>query len=352
LNPLRPSKLHDLLSGRRRGAAAGLLRFGLRLTETPYTWAVGCRNWRYDHRPAAVHRVDVPVISVGNLTLGGTGKTPMVEWLAHWFRSRKVRVAIVSRGYGAEAGALSDEARQLQQKLPDVPYLQNPDRVAAARQASAQRQCQLILLDDAFQHRRIGRNLDIVMLDALEPFGFGHVFPRGTLREPISGLRRADVVALSRADMLSPPQREEIRRQVERYAPHCLWVEVAHAARVLTCFTAREEPLSSLLGKPVAAFCGVGNPAGFRHTLAASGFEVVELREFPDHHRYSHRDLASLGDWTDRLEVAAVLCTEKDLVKIEQDDLGGQPLWAVRVGLDFLAGREAFEAKLTSLLPT
>jgi tetraacyldisaccharide 4'-kinase len=295
--------------------------------------------------------VDVPVVSVGNLTLGGTGKTPMVEWLARWFRDRHVRLTVISRGYGAESGTLNDEAQELRQKLPDVPHLQNPDRVAAALLAVAELQCQLIVLDDAFQHRRIGRDLDLVMLDALEPFGFGHVFPRGTLREPLAGLRRAHVVALSRADMLPPPQREQICRQVQRYAPHCLWLEVAHTARTLVSSTAREEPLSSLSGESVAAFCGVGNPAGFRHTLAACGHQVVAMREFPDHHRYSRADVDWLSDWAERLRVAAVLCTEKDLVKLDIEHLGRRPLWAVRVGLEFLAGREAFEAKLAALLP-
>ena len=206
-----PSRLHDLLSGRRRGLGAALLRGGLRLAETPYAWAMRWRNHRYDSGAATVHRLDVPVISVGNLTTGGTGKTPLVFWLAQWFRDRAIPVAVVSRGYrapqaarAATATSENDEARELAARLPDVPHLQNPDRVAAARQAIRQFQCRAIILDDAFQHRRIGRDLDIVLLDALEPLGFGHVLPRGLLREPVEGLRRADLVALSRADVLEP----------------------------------------------------------------------------------------------------------------------------------------------------
>ena len=326
------------------------MRCGLRLAELPYTWAVRWRNRRYDTGAAKVHRVDVPVVSVGNLTLGGTGKTPMVEWLARWFRQRDVRVAIISRGYGAEAGSQNDEALELQQKLPDVPHLQDPDRVAAAKRAIAESRCQLILLDDAFQHRRIGRDLDIVLLDATEPFGFGHVFPRGTLREPIAGLRRADVVALSRADVLDRPQREEIWRTVRRHAPRAAHIEVAHAARALISSGGEEEPLESLQGRPVAAFCGIGNPAGFRHTLRTCGYLVADFREFPDHHAYGRSDIESLTGWADGLDVAAVLCTHKDLVKLGVDQLGSRPLRAIRIGLELLAGQAVLEAKLATLL--
>lgn len=349
---LNPSRFRELVSGRRRGIWAALLRFGLRLLETPYSWAVRWRNRRYDTGAARTHPIEVPVLSVGNLTLGGTGKTPMVEWLVRWFRKRGVRVTVISRGYGAEAGARNDEALELQQKLPDVPHLQKPDRVAAARTAIEEFQCQLILLDDAFQHRRIGRDLDIVLLDATEPFGFGHVFPRGTLREPPDGLRRADVVALSRADMLDQVKREEIWRTVRRWTPDAIRVEVTHAPRTLLSSSGREEPLESLSGQPVAAFCGIGNPAGFRHTLETCGYQVADFREFPDHHPYTRDDVESLTRWTDRLEVAAVVCTHKDLVKLHVDQLGRRPLWAVRIGLEFLAGREALEGKLLALLPS
>ena len=178
--------------------AGTLARCLLSAVEVPYTWAVRWRNYGYDHGQSPSQRVSVPVISVGNLSMGGTGKTPLVAWIAQRLQQRGVRVTLVSRGYGAVAGKPNDEALELEQKLPGVPHLQNPDRVAAAQKGIAELGSQAILLDDGFQHRRLARDLDIVLLDAVEPFGFGHVFPRGTLREPISGLRRADLVALSR----------------------------------------------------------------------------------------------------------------------------------------------------------
>ncbi|HWC89722.1 MAG TPA: tetraacyldisaccharide 4'-kinase, partial [Pirellulales bacterium] len=212
----RATDFHDLVSGRRRGPAATLTRGLLRVAETPYALAMRGRNWVYDHRYQTIEHVDVPVISVGNLTLGGTGKTPLVAWIARWLREHDVRVALVSRGYGATADALNDEALELEDRLPDVPHLQNPDRASAAHLAVEEFDCQAIVLDDGFQHRRLARDLDIVLLDACEPFGFGHVFPRGTLREPVCGLRRAHVVVLSRADMADAAQRAAIRQRVLR----------------------------------------------------------------------------------------------------------------------------------------
>jgi tetraacyldisaccharide 4'-kinase len=368
LQSLKPSAFRNLVSGRRRGAWAALLRGGLRVAEVPYTWAVRWRNHRYATGAAAVYRVGATVLSVGNLTLGGTGKTPMVEWLARWFADRQISVAVVSRGYGApkKGGTpLNDEARELAWRLPGVPQVQDPDRVAAARRAIDEFHCRLVLLDDGFQHRRIARDLDIVLVDALEPLGFGHVFPRGTLREPPDGLGRADIVALSRADVLAPDQRAEIRRQVRRHAPRAQWLELAHAPRGLVALgppklggRARPlnevrplsvGPLDALAGQRVLAFCGIGNPAGFRHTLAACNCQVAEFLEFPDHHAYTAGDLDRLSAAAQRVDAAALVCTEKDLVKLAVDRLGERPLWAVRIGLEILAGREALEARLAAL---
>ena len=184
---LRASTFRELVSGRKSGPVAKLLRGVLRLVEFPYTWAVNSRNRRFDDGRLPVEKVGVPVVSVGNLTLGGTGKTPMVQWLARWFQNHGLKVSLISRGYKSAGGAKNDEARELEQQLPGVAHWQNPDRVSAARVAISEFGTEVILLDDAFQHRRIARDLDLVLIDALEPFGFGHIFPRGTLREPLAG---------------------------------------------------------------------------------------------------------------------------------------------------------------------
>jgi len=352
------------------------LRILLRVAECPYTMAVRWRNRSYDCGAKEAHAAGVPVVSVGNLTMGGTGKTPMVAWLCRWFRNQGRRVAIVSRGYGAAEDGRNDEAMELEQQLPDVPHAQDPDRVAAARVVTEELETELIVLDDGFQHRRLRRDLDIVLLDALEPFGHDHVFPRGTLREPVSGLSRADVVVLSRSDMMEETQREQVRQRAKELAPQAAWAEVVHAPRALISASGEEQPLESLRGKRVAAFSGIGNPAGFRHTLETCGYDVTRWREYPDHHRYSREDIEALVQWAMRAgdlaentkpdeseaetnsgeqpaaeePVEAVLCTHKDLVKIDLPRLGNIPLLAVAVGIEFRTGEVAVVERLERLL--
>ncbi len=349
---LTPSEFRQLVSGRRKGILATCLRAVLAGAELPYAIAVRWRNRRYDRNATLVRNVGVPVVSVGNLTLGGTGKTPMVAWIARFLRNQGVRVTLISRGYGAEAGSRNDEAVELERKLPDVPHLQDPDRIAAAAIAIEELGCQMILLDDAFQHRRIHRDLDVVLIDALEPFGFEHVFPRGTLREPLSGLRRAHAVVLTRADMIDPEQRNAVRTRVARLAPHAPWAEVIHAPHELLAAGGKTEPLDRLRGRPVAAFCGIGNPAGFRHTLDSCGYDVVAFKEFPDHHRYDRNDVEQLQQWGQHTPADAVLCTAKDLVKIGLDRLGPLPLYALTIGIEFLNGQQELEAQLAALAQT
>jgi tetraacyldisaccharide 4'-kinase len=189
-----------------------------------------------------------------------------------------------------------------------------------------------------------------VLLDALEPFGFDHVFPRGTLREPVSGLRRAHVVGLSRADLVDARQREAIRQRVAEVAPRAAWCELAHAASGLVNSRGESQPFEALAGRRVAAFCGIGNPAGFRHTLDATGCETVAWRAFADHHLYDQADLAALDRMAADSAAEMFVTTQKDLVKIRQPELGGVPLWAVTIELGFLAGQEAFEQAVSSVL--
>jgi len=346
------STFHALVSGRQRGLSAAVLRATLRLAETPYALAMRVRNRRYDRGRADIQRVSAPVVSVGNITLGGTGKTPLVEWIARWYRHRDVRVALVSRGYGATAGHANDEALELEQKLPDVPHVQNRDRVAGARLAIEEFESQLILLDDGFQHRRLARDLDIVVLDAMEPFGCEHVFPRGLLREPLAGLRRADVLVLSRADLVTAQRRAEIRHRAQVFAPNAAWVEARHAPRVWRSASGAERPLADLAGTRVAAFCGIGNPDGYQRTLEAARAEVVGFREFADHYAYQRSDIESLASWAAASNAEAIVTTHKDLVKVALDRLASKPLWALVVGLELLAGEAELAARLSAVLPT
>ena len=347
------ASFRNTVSGRKRGPLASLSRGLLALGEFPYTLAVTGRNACYDRGISKTHRVAVPVISVGNVTMGGTGKTPLVHWLTQWMQSRGVRVSIVSRGYKARSGRPNDEAMELAEKLPGVPHVQDRDRVSAAESAIKEHDSQIIVLDDGFQHRRIDRDLDIVLIDALEPFGFDHVFPRGTLREPLSSLARADIVALSRSDAVDAQQREAIRHRVQGIAPQAIWLELTHAPVALVSSDGLRADIGALAGEPVAAFCGIGNPAGFLHTLETCALDVVAFREFPDHHIYDTSELDSLHAWADDLpRVAALVCTHKDLVKIGVPRIGSYALWAMMIGLEVRVGLDELESRLRTLVPS
>jgi tetraacyldisaccharide 4'-kinase len=330
-------------------AVASALRAGLAAAEVPYAAAMWWRNRRYD-RGLGVQHVEVPVISIGNLTVGGTGKTPLVKWLARYLRGRDVRVSIVSRGYGAQLGGANDEALEIECDLPDVPHVQNPDRVAAARLAIDELATQLILLDDGFQHRRLARDLDIVLLDATQPFGFGHLLPRGTLREGFNSLRRADIVCLTRSDLVAADRRLEIQSQLRRYTSRALWCEATHRPLRLTNASGHMLALSELNDRPVFAFSGIGNPLAFQRTMEATGAKVVGQQKFADHHAYCREDIDSLSSAAMAADAEWLVCTQKDLVKIGVDEVGGRPLWAVAIDIEFLAGQQQLQARLDEIV--
>lgn len=343
---ISPAQFREIVSGRQAGVPASLARTLLSAAEVPYTLAVTWRNRRYDRGRTHVERIEVPVVSVGNISLGGTGKTPLVKWLAGWFAKQGAQPAIVSRGYRGTGDGPNDEALELRQALPDVPHVQNADRVAAARAATDYHGCNVILLDDGFQHRRLARDLDLVLLDALEPFGYEHVFPRGMLREPLAGLGRADVVCLSRADAITPAQRDVIRSRVAEFAPNAIWCEMQHRPSGLVNAERETQPLDLLRGRRVLAFCGIGNPAGFRHTLSTAECELVDWQEFPDHHPFGEADYRALSELSERRQAEILVCTHKDLVKINRRAIGGRPLWAVTIEMAIGAGQERLEAAL------
>ncbi|MEO1997370.1 MAG: tetraacyldisaccharide 4'-kinase, partial [Planctomycetaceae bacterium] len=182
-------KFRDLISGHNRGLAARSVRWGLECLASIYGSGVRLRNRTYDRGLRKVQALPVPAISVGNLTAGGTGKTPFVAYLANSFCTHQHQPAILSRGYGSQDGEANDEKRVLDLLCPNVPHDQHPDRVAAAARVCEQHNIDVLILDDGFQHRRAARDLDIVLIDALNPWGFGHLLPRGLLREPPSALQ-------------------------------------------------------------------------------------------------------------------------------------------------------------------
>jgi tetraacyldisaccharide 4'-kinase len=342
----------ELVSGRRRGWGAASARLGLSLLELPYLAAVSIRNQFYDRVRHSAVRLPAKVISVGNLTLGGTGKTPMVAWLVRWFLRHPVRPAMVSRGYRKLADQ-NDEFLVLAHHFPHIPHVQDRDRVRAARRAIRDWRCQIIILDDGFQHRRLHRDLDLVLIDGTCPFGYARVFPRGLLRESARSLRRADAVALSRVDLVPADELEETRQKIRKLAPQAAFIETVHRPHDLLDASGHASSLECLVGQRVAGFCGIGNPRGFQETLRCLGCHLAGFRTWPDHYAYRPGDLTDLEAWLGGLgHLTAVLCTEKDLVKIRRLRLGGLPLWAVTIETHVVAGESQLEALLERCLPS
>ncbi len=241
----------------------------------------------------------------------------------------------------------NDEALLLEENLPDVPHLQGVDRVALAHTAVEELEAEVLLLDDGFQHRRLHRDVDLVLWDATEPAHQQWLLPRGSLREPVSNLRRASAVIITRADQLSAEELVEQLSWFKKKFPSLLLATARHQPLCL-CRNAEETtPLETMRGQPVAAFCGIGNPEAFRITLNSLGVELLDFRTYPDHHNYTREDVQSLLNWAAAYPAGTtILTTQKDWVKLRVSSFGEQPLWAVRVGLEFLSG----EAELKTLI--
>jgi tetraacyldisaccharide 4'-kinase len=320
-----------ILNGKDQRFFAQVARPVLAAAAAPYRLAVTTRNWLFDVGWFRARRMSIPVVSIGNLTLGGTGKTPFVEFVCRWFLARGKRPVILSRGYRA-AGLHNDEALLLQANLPDVPHLQGKDRVALARQAIEQVRPDVLVLDDGFQHRCLARDLDVVLIDCTEPFGYGRLFPRGLLREPIANVRRAGLIVLSRANQVADAEREQIRERINAVAGDKPIVSTDHVPSSLRSGGA-PLPLHDLAGRSVAAFCGIGNPQAFWKTLADLECRLVGTRAFRDHHHYSAADVAELAAWSTELRPDFVITTQKDAVKLPPTLPNGRPVFALQIAV-------------------
>ena len=309
------------------------------------------RNLAYDQAWLSTTRAELPVISVGNLSVGGTGKSPMVAWLANYLRRRGVRVAILSRGYGQLESGQNDEALELELALPDVPHLQHWDRIASAKLAAEELDMQLLLLDDGFQHRRLGRELEVVLIDASESAASRWLLPGGLLREPMSSLSRADVVVLTRVASAQQPSYDKLLAQVQRRAPQAAVVSANHRPTCLWSAERRAVELSELAQQSVLAFCAIGSPGSFYDSLAEMGAQVLDTRTWPDHHAFSGDDVAALTHWAAQFPTAqAMVCTMKDWVKIQSESLAGLPLLALRIEMEFCHGAALLTQRIDQLL--
>jgi tetraacyldisaccharide 4'-kinase len=235
----------------------------------------------------------------------------------------------------------------LEENLPDVPHLQGADRASLARTVVEELESDILVLDDAFQHRQLKRDLDLVLIDATCPWGHGYLLPRGLLREPIGGLKRADAVILTRCDLVTPQAISAIKETVAKIKPDLPIAESTHRPAQWRNASQQTAALESLKNRPIAAFCGLGNPEAFRQTLVKLGLNVIAWRTYPDHHAYSKDDVEALRTWARQLPPdAAVATTQKDLVKIRLDRVGERELWALQIALHLTSGQDALETLL------
>lgn len=316
-----------------------------------YGAVVARRNAAFDAGKGVVE-IDRPVISVGNLSVGGTGKTPMVAHLVEVLRAAGRRPAIAMRGYGARRGEESDEARLYRDRFSEVPVVARPDRLEGLIElfaTEAGEAVNVVVLDDGFQHRRLARTLDIVLVDATGELERGGLLPAGWLREPPESLRRAGAVVLTHAGRVSAERLREAERGVTRAAGRAPVAACSHVwsgLDVLERGAWREEPAGWLRGKRASAACAIGRPESFLAEVArASGTAPVLTFVRRDHDPYDVPTIATLLEQTARSGAEVLVVTAKDWVKLRRVKAGAWPCAVAvpRLGLEFVYGREALE---------
>jgi tetraacyldisaccharide 4'-kinase len=341
---------HLILAEEKRTVGITILRMFATMVAWSYDKVTTVRNILFDSGILRVHQVSCPVISVGNLAVGGTGKTPMVIWLARFLLEEGWRVGIVSRGYKgeeskkvlvvsdgrdilADSDFSGDEPQLLARRLPGIPVLCSTKRALAVEAAAEQFRCEVVILDDGFQHRFVARNLDIVMLDSQYPFGDGFLLPRGILREQTTALTRAQVLVLSRCD--GSKEAEQSLKDLIGQWPDKTVVTARHrVTRLFKATTQRELPLSSVKNKRLAAFAGIGRPDDFFRTVRDLGADLVHTTALPDHHPLTVDLLASLAEEASAKQPELWLTTEKDWVRLPRDLPDGMELMILAVEID------------------
>lgn len=365
--------IHDAREMMEKADAGGAIwapvRLFLLLCSWAYGLAVSLRRFLYLRVPGLRKRVAAHVVSVGNITVGGSGKTPLAEMYARSWLQKGKKVAIVSRGYGKVRGAVTqsnlpeairppadvrvvsdgsgqiflsaeeagDEPYLLAKRVPDAAVIVSKDRFAACAFAVKQFGAEAIVLDDAFQHLRLHRDEDIVAIDATNPFGNGHLLPRGMLREPPTSLRRASRILLTKilpegvaGD--SDAGLAALESRLRALSPHAAIARTNYVAIHLKSFpTGEMTPVSYLKEKKVVAFCGIADPGFFERTLSSLGVSTVRFKGFPDHYRYTPADLATIDEYAADCDADAIVTTEKDVARMPHNISTRRPIYAVAV---------------------
>lgn len=324
-----------------------------------YRRFLAARDRLYERGLLRSRGVGAAVISIGNLTVGGSGKTPAVELAARTLLDLGQRPAILSRGYRrrgrgvqvvadtaairVDAEEAGDEPFLLARRLPGVPVVVGADRYAAARLCLERFPVSVLVLDDGFQHRSLRKDLEVVMVRARRPWGNGRLLPGGPLREPLAALARADLVVAAGTDAAS--DLEDIQRVVAAQAPGVPVLAARYAP--VECWDAqhlRRRPPEALAGARLMAFAGIAGPESFRATLLGLGIEVPELAVFPDHHWYRVEDVERLNARAGALGALGLVTTEKDWVRLRRLALPARPIYVVSVRLDLVTGADEWRA--------
>ena len=360
-----------------RGFFRPILMGILYLFSLLYSQLVNIKLAMYNRHIFKKDKLDCFVISLGNVTVGGTGKTPTAQYLAREIRDMGYRVVILNRGYRAkwrgdvgvvsdgerlhmDASMAGDEAYMLAKHLPSVPVLIGAERAVTGRYAIEQFGAEVAILDDGYQHWQLERDMDILLVDAVNVFGNGYLLPRGTLREPIDNIDRADVCLMTKVDQAAPGSREHIWETFRSYNQDGLIVESIHRPRQFVPIAEWFEdigaggvPAQDLNKKTALAVSAIGNPASFEHTLADLGIEILESMRYPDHHHYGEKDMQEVLYRAETMGAEAIIITEKDAVKIPKDVVKAKwhiPVYVITVEVTLQAGRKAFSAYLKQQL--
>ncbi|MFW5855714.1 MAG: tetraacyldisaccharide 4'-kinase [Bacillota bacterium] len=331
--------LLNVIEGRQRGPLARVVLGLLLLLEYIHIIIYKIRSFLYKSGILETKKMNTPVLSVGNITTGGTGKTPLVESLARRLKERDYKVVIISRGYRSKGNKpiivadekeikvdqekAGDEVFMLASHLPGVPVLCGKDRTMTARLAEKEFNPDIIIADDAFQHWSLGRDLDLVVVDALNPFGHNHLLPRGLLREPLTALSRADIFIVTRSERVDSEELDRLKGRLRSYNKEAEIIFSQHKPFQLGAIAcSREEgfyPAKELEEKKILALSGIGSPGSFVRGLNELQAEVVETINYPDHYQYNEEDIMDIAMKAQLNEVEWVVTTEKDAVKFDQD---------------------------------
>lgn len=314
-------------------------------------------------------RLPCKVISIGNLTLGGTGKTQLTIWMARWLHQHGWRVAVLSRGYGRDRAGkghiqvvssgegpivnwqrAGDEPYLLAQRLPGVPILIGKNRYQSGLYACQHFGTQVVILDDGFQHEALHRDLDLVLIDASNPFGHGALLPRGTLREPLRALQRADAMVLSRAEtpgVALDTLHHHLRRWYDKPFTSIMSTRVEGLQQSNACIP---EGIARLRSHRLVAFAGIGNPQAFTTTLRQCGCTVVAAAVFPDHHPYTPEDWHAIVNLARQQRADGLITTEKDAVRLAPDWPTPIPVYVLRIGVRFTPAQTSLQQQLQDMM--